>query len=172
MTLWIMCGVPGSGKTYFAKRKMVEGIGWKYISRDEIRYHFVSENEEYFSKEDQVFKGYIKAIINALNTDGIINVIADATHLNWPSRRKLLNALNNNIKNINIIPIVVSTDLLTAIKRNDEREGRECVPRDVLKRMYAQMTDPKTDPYKYTAIMYVDNEDDTYIEKKKVLYNK
>ena len=42
-------------------------------------------------------------------------------------------------------------------EQNEQRTGRSCVPRSAVRRMFAQMTDPKTDPYSYTAIMYIDN---------------
>ena len=58
-TLLLMCGAPGSGKTYWAKKAMgLQGgeIPIKYFSRDEVRFEMVPEDEEYFSKEDAVFK--------------------------------------------------------------------------------------------------------------------
>ena len=63
MTLYILIGVPGVGKSYFAKKKLMEGPGWKYISRDEIRYSLLKEGEDYFSHENEVFEKFIIAII-------------------------------------------------------------------------------------------------------------
>lgn len=113
-TLWIMVGIPGSGKTYFAKHNLMQGPGWWYVSRDEIRYSLVKENEEYFSKETEVFEQFISKIKAGLDEEGIYNVIADATHLNIKSRQKLINALHRN--NIQIIPVVMQTDLLNSLK--------------------------------------------------------
>lgn len=157
-TLYIMCGAPGSGKSYFAKKHLYAGknhIVW--VSRDEIRYSMIKNDEEYFSKEDAVFKEFVRKIKYYLDIEADA-VIADATHLNWPSRRKLLNALGlleGEHKNIDIIPVVVKVDLETNIARNNERIGRACVPQDVLMRMRNAQTSPWEDPFNYTAIMEV-----------------
>ena len=155
MKLYILIGAPGSGKSYFAKHHLIEGPGWRYISRDEVRFEIVKEDEEYFSHETKVFNEFVRRIKAAFNDDGVFNVIADATHLNWASRRKLINALGN--MKCDIIPVVINNDITTIIEQNEQRTGRSCVPRSAVRRMFAQMTDPKTDPYSYVAIMYVDN---------------
>ena len=167
MTLYIMCGVPGVGKSYFAKKKLMEGPGWKYISRDEIRYSLLKEGEDYFSHENEVFEKFIIAIKNAFNDDGIFNVIADATHLNWSSRNKLIRNLGKSLNKVNVIPIMI-----TANEQNEQRTGPACVDRSVIRRMTASLTDPKTDPYDYTAIMYVDNSKHDLVEKPKFMYHK
>ena len=89
-TLWIMCGAPASGKSYFATHNLIKESGWAYISRDVIRASILEENEPYFSKEKEVFNIFIKEIVIALQKENIYNVIADATHLNWGSRGNLL----------------------------------------------------------------------------------
>lgn len=166
-TLWIMCGAPGSGKTWTAKNILMKGLGWRYISRDEIRYSIIRDDEEYFSHEDEVFNVFVKKIKTALNEEGIFNVIADATHLNWSSRRKLLTALGQDKKKTcDIIPVVLQTSIERTIEQNEKREGRACVPRSVLRRMSLSMTDPKDDGFEYAAIMYLNyNDIQGYISK-------
>ena len=172
MTLYIMCGVPGVGKSYFAKKKLMEGPGWRYISRDEIRYSILKEGEDYFSHENEVFEKFITAIENAFNDDGIFNVIADATHLNWASRNKLIRNLGKSLNKVNVIPIMITADPITVNEQNEQRTGPACVDRSVIRRMTASLTDPKTDPYNYTAIMYVDNSKHDLVEKPKFMYHK
>ena len=159
-TLYIMCGAPGSGKTWFAKNKLMKGRNWDYVSRDEVRFSIVKNNEEYFSHEKEVFNEFINKIADALCWGNDKNIIADATHLNWGSRRKLIEALKRYafMENIQIIPVVVTASLKTILARNQLRNGRERVPEDVIQRMLGRMNDPKNDPYKYTAIMRVTNE--------------
>ena len=169
-TLWMMVGVPGSGKTWFAKHKLIQGLGWRYVSRDEVRFSIITDEDEYFSKEKEVFREFINRIKAAFNDDGIFNVVADATHLNWPSRRKLINAIG--VSDINIIPVVIQSNIEDSIQRNEEREGRAVVPRSVMRQMNASLTDPKTDDFKYTAIMYVDNSIHHYTEKPQFMYHK
>lgn len=159
-TLWIMCGVPGSGKTYLATHFMMKGTGWRHISRDEIRYKFLADDEEYFAHENEVFEVFVYKIKSALNEEGIFNVIADATHLHWPSRRKLLIALAKEVdfKNIAIIPVTIDIDLELAQYNNSLRTGRAVVPNNVLKNMWNAFTDPKTDPVVYDGFLQLNND--------------
>ncbi len=158
-TLWLMCGAPGSGKTWFAKNKLMKDYDWDYISRDEVRFSMIKDNEEYFSHETAVFNKFVEKIAIALDW-GHDNVIADATHLNWGSRRKLLKALSKNcvLEDVDIIPVVVTANTKVIFERNQSREGRARVSEDVIKRMLRSMSDPEKDPYKYAAIMRVRNE--------------
>ena len=157
-TLWIMCGAPGSGKTWFAKNKLMKDSNWDYISRDEVRFSMIKDDEEYFSHETAVFNEFVKKIAIALEW-GHDNIIADATHLNWGSRRKLLKALNKYypMEELDIIPVVIDVKLEDILERNKLRDGRARVPEETIRRMYRNISDPVKDPYKYTAIMRVKN---------------
>ena len=157
-TLWIMCGAPGSGKTWFAKNKLMKDSNWDYISRDEVRFSMIKDDEEYFSHEIAVFKAFVEKITFALEY-GNDNIIADATHLNWGSRRKLLKALEKyiSLENVDIIPVVIEAKLENIFDYNKLRDGRARVPEEIIRRMYRNISDPAKDPYKYTAIMRVKN---------------
>ena len=161
MILYIMCGAPGSGKTYFAKNHLMKNDeNLYYVSRDEVRYSIITDEDEYFSKENEVFQMFINKIKYYLNskTFACSGVIADATHLNWPSRRKLLNALgilNGAYPNLEIIPVVVRPDLDVVLERNNQREGRARVPKDTVIHMRNSQISPWKDPFKYTAVMEV-----------------
>lgn len=157
-TLWIMCGAPASGKSWFAKNKLMKGYGWDYISRDEVRFSIVKDNENYFSHEKEVFNKFVEKIAVAIDW-GSDNIIADATHLNWGSRRKLLKALSKNcvLEDVDVIPVVIEAKLDDILKRNTLRDGRARVPEETIRKMRASMNDPEKDPYKYTAIMRVRN---------------
>ena len=155
-TLWIMSGLPASGKSYYARRNLMKGDNWKYISRDEVRFSMITDDDQYFAKENEVYKEFVKCIKDALNDKNITDVIADATHLNWPSRRKLIEAvgLPEGTK-VNVVRIVSSDK--TMLIRNAKREGRRQVPKKTLRDMRARMTHPKNDPYHYDKIIEVNN---------------
>lgn len=157
-TLWVMCGAPGSGKTWFAKNKLMKDSNWDYISRDEVRFSMIKDDEKYFSHETAVFKAFVEKIAVAF-VWGSDNIIADATHLNWGSRRKLLQALvaYYPIETLDIIPVVMDAKLEDTLERNKLRDGRARVPEETIRRMYRNISDPTKDPYKYTAIMRVKN---------------
>lgn len=149
-TLYIMCGIPGSGKSTFAKTYYYDAT---YISRDEIRYSIVTENERYFSKEDEVFNIFVNKINTALRES--VDVIADATHLNPRSRAKLFSHLNIDKTCTQVVAIVMRTPLNVCIERNENRKGtRTYVPPTVIKRMYHSFKMPTTEEY-YSMIDYI-----------------
>ena len=73
----MMCGLPGSGKSTYAKEH--RGEHDLYISRDLIRFSMLEEGEEYFGKEKLVFDTFVNTINQALNIDSIKNIWVDAT---------------------------------------------------------------------------------------------
>lgn len=56
MALYVMIGIPGSGKSTWAKaNKKEKDI---YVSRDEVRFSLLQDGDEYFSKEKEVLKEF------------------------------------------------------------------------------------------------------------------
>lgn len=158
--LYIMVGIPGSGKSYIANilAKEINGV---VVSRDTIRFAFLNEEDDYFVKEKEVFKEYVNEIQHYL--DNGKSVIADATHLNAPSRAKLLNNFYFTEEDY-VVPIVINTPFEICKERNAQRTGRSRVPDDVLKGMYNSLTDPAEDPAyirsEYYDILYIEEKED------------
>lgn len=118
-TLIMMVGIPGSGKTTYAKMLKSTHPDWEYVSRDEVRYEYVTDQAHYFDHEYEVYKEFCNRIdMHLLNGK---TVIADATHLNKKSREKLLNSLTAKIDKT--IAIVVVTSFEECMRRNKKREG-------------------------------------------------
>lgn len=138
--LYVLCGPPGIGKTTFVSTFLKNDF--LHVSRDEIRFELISDEDDYFSKEDEVYKIFIQKIKDGLKEK---NVIADATHITAASRVKLLRALGNTLKNVIVHAIVFKTSLDKCIERNNLREGRSKVPISVIRRMYHQYTMPSFD---------------------------
>ena len=156
-TLYIISGVPGSGKDYFLNQYFGNSSNVKIISRDVIRFSLIENDDGYFSKEDLVFSKFCKAIREAFNEYDI--VIANATHLNERSRNKLLNSLGKDfLKDKLINCIYMDVPLKVALERNAKREGLSLVPEDAIKRMYESAHRPNYgERYKYDKI-YIVNE--------------
>lgn len=142
--LVLLVGIPGSGKSFWLNTHLGEGD--IRISRDEVRFSIIGDNEDYFSHEAEVFDKFVEQIEENLNKG--LRVFADATHINWASRRKLLERIHDK-ENINIDVYVFKTPIETCLDRNEQRDGRARVPRSVIRRMRGQMTHPLSDPFRY-----------------------
>ena len=138
--LMIMVGLPGSGKSTFARHYVEQSplMSTIWVSRDDIRYSFLSDGDEYFSKEKEVFDFFVKAINEGLEKGK--KVIADATHLNSRSRKKLLSRIT--VPNIQIEAWVMDTPLEECLKNNAKRSGRACVPDKVIFDMFQNFEYP------------------------------
>ena len=139
--LYVSCGTLGAGKSTWLKAHIKPEE--KIISRDEIRFSIIKDNETYFSHEDEVFKKFIYEIKE--NIDNGINVYADATHLNDRSRGKLLYSL----RKIGCVPSEINaiyfyTSLETCLRQNEYRKGtRAYVPEIQLKQMFHSSQAPE-----------------------------
>ena len=153
-TLYIFCGAPGCGKSTFAKQFSSGSIKW--ISRDKIRFQLTKPEEDYFSHEKEVFNCFIKQIAISLHNGN--NTIADATHLNSISRKKLTNAIDVYFKEYNIVYVIFTASTETCIKHNKNREGRTQVPEDVIRRMRASLTIPHNEDEREIGLITIDGE--------------
>ena len=139
--LWILVGMPGSGKSYWvANHKDYFPGSCASVSRDTIRFILVKEDEPYFSKEKQVFEKFIEHIKVGLQYYD--NTIADATHINPSSRGKLLRALGDSLKDVEINAIVIDTCLAKCLEQNAGREGRKLVPETAIRNMFSNFSMP------------------------------
>ena len=140
-TLYILCGPSGSGKstwaTNFIKNKHIA-----YVSRDEIRFSILKQDEDYFSHEKEVFKHFVQAIVHYISYD---DVVADATHLNEFSRRKLTQAIDMYTTDYKIIYVVFNVDAEMCVTHNANRSGRANVPENIIRNMCRDFRAPTLD---------------------------
>lgn len=149
--IYLMCGVPGSGKSTFLKNN-IKSNNSVIISRDKIRFSIVKPDEEYFSHENEVLTIFWNEINKALAENK--NVFIDQTSLTPKARKWLLQHVTGyTYANL----IWIDEDLNTCLERNELRQGtRAYVPRNVIHRMYNQFIEPSLNEgfnciYKYNS---------------------
>jgi predicted kinase len=140
--LFLMSGVPGAGKSTFLKNYSFEGTT-EIISRDEIRFSLIKDDEPYFGKEKEVWQEFVRKAKESLKTND--NTVLDATHINKASRFKILTALAPALKDVYVCAIVLPRPLETLLEQNNKRSGRSYVPEDAIKNMYENFTVPSSE---------------------------
>ena len=126
--LYLMIGIPGSGKSTYAKQ-FASRNKIQYISRDEIRFSLLQPTDGYFDKENEVMK-ILREKTNLALKNG--STLVDSTNLSEKSRARLLNYIKTECAAI----------VATALKRNALRKEREKVPDEELIKMYSRIEIP------------------------------
>lgn len=126
-TLYILIGIPGSGKSYYAK-KYLKPQNVVIISTDKIRKEYI-EAEQYNRESNyDIFD-----IANLCLKDQLImgnDVVFDATNTNKKHRKAIINL--GKLYNSNIVAVVMLTPLHVCIRRNKQRDYESRVSEDVL----------------------------------------
>lgn len=141
----LLVGCPVSGKTSYAHKveeacEVLGNLTYKHISRDAIRFSLVKENEDYFSKEKEVFETFVSEVQKAID-DEINVIVIDATHISENSRKKILNCLKHT-SNYELEAVVFDVPLKILKERNQLREGRARVPDSAIENMYYNFSEP------------------------------
>lgn len=163
--LIIMCGIPGAGKSTFIKNHTPEDK--IVVSRDAIRFSMVAEDEEYFSKENAVYKEFVNQICAGLHNSDY--VIVDATHINEGSRSKLMRSLSGHYdpREWKVSALVIDSCLAKCLEQNELRKGtRAYVPVSAIRRMASQFTMPKFEEGFDNIIVYNPFNKTTTIKEK------
>lgn len=130
--VFVIAGIPGSGKSTWIRNMMNPEIDI-HISRDQIRFALLNDEDEYFKVENQVrqfFFDQIKEFTDNDYTDDCVFI--DATHLNPKSRAQVMRRISRQPLKIAVsfeVPISV------ALERNKQRDGRALVPESVIYNM-------------------------------------
>ena len=152
--VYVLSGPPGSGKSTWVRNNITPGSEW--ISRDNVRFSIVSEGEEYFSHEDEVFDTFIAYINQTLENPDIHTIYVDATHLNQRSRNKTLRRVRkDNIDELNCVCFMTPIEVWQA--RNSLRTGRSKVPVRAINNMVNSFAVPTADEG-FTHVYKVDAE--------------
>lgn len=134
--LFLTVGCPSSGKSTYI-RENVDTLfeNPTIVSRDEIRFSLLEDEDDYFKKEKEVFRLFVQKANEAIAAGG--DVILDATHITKKSRNKILSQLNLNGVT-EVVGLVFDTPLEECLRTNEQRKGRAYVPSSVIEQMYSQ----------------------------------
>lgn len=156
--LLLMCGIPGSGKSTWAK-EFISKNNAVLVSRDSIRFSLLKEEDDYFSRENEVTECFYHMVHKFLETGEYDYVIADATHNTGRSRSNALMGIEPHlIEGVEIIPVYFNIPVEVCKERNAQREGRARVPDMVIDRMARQRSVPKVrgERFWYSEVWEVD----------------
>ena len=130
--LYMMVGLPGSGKSYHAST--MEAV---VVSSDSIREELFGDvNDQKHNNE--VFNEVHKRIRENLKNG--CDVVYDATNLNRKRRKAFLKTLPSDTQKY---AIVMCTEYELCLENNKKRD--RFVPEDVIERMYKRMTIPNNE---------------------------
>ena len=134
-TLFIMIGIPGSGKSTVAAQYSNAVI----ISSDSIRKKMFG-NESIQSRGDLVFAELRHNLVDSLRA-GQSDIILDAMNLRRRDRKQYINLAKKY--NYQCVAIYCDTPLEIAIEHNAQRERH--VPIDVIEQKYNALQEPQKD---------------------------
>ena len=144
----MFCGIPGSGKSTEARRMMGafsdKGFSVECVSRDELRFQMISENNGYFSKEKEVFRKFVEKTNKSIKQNDI--TIIDATHISKASREKILSRIDNR-GDVRLLVLYLTTPLDICMRQNDLRSGRERVPHEAIEKMAEGFEEPTVEEF-------------------------
>jgi len=135
--LWLMVGVPGSGKSTYARAHLAGK--WR-VSLDDLRY--MLSPDAHAPRTQPVAVALEEASLRTLlsGIDGQYNdVVVDATNVTRTRRRRYLKLAASF--GVPVIAVFLRCDLATALARNRARP--QPVPDEVVERMYSNLQPPE-----------------------------
>jgi predicted kinase len=135
--VYFMIGIPGSGKSTFARQLQKDHDVKLYVCPDDIRERLTGSPEN-FTREGQVWDLVKMQLAYAARTKNAI--ILDATGANYKLRRQMVRWLNS--LGSRVYGFYVKVSLGDAILRNARRGhlGGRYVPEHVIVKMYESLT--------------------------------
>ena len=153
--IFLLCGIPGSGKSYWTHNtaEQLDGEA-QIVSRDAIRFSLLKDGEDYFKRENAVFAQFVKTINDCI-ANGVPYIFIDATHISRASRAKVLSRLRASTP-IALSVEVFNTPVATCIERNAQREGLAKVPNQAIYSMAKQFQEPCIEEFEWSTISKVE----------------
>lgn len=156
-----MCGPSGVGKSTWIEKNHKKDTA--VVSRDEIRFSIVKEDEPYFSREKQVYAEYVSIIASCLNHG--TDTYADSTNLTKKARKALINNIMEELDNPDDLK-VVAIDFYNknmyeqCIINNRKRSGRRRVPDEAIQKHCSIYERPQLGEKKIVRVIRIEDGDE------------
>lgn len=132
--IMLLSGIPGSGKSTWARNAVRANENWKRVNRDELRKMLYCE--QFNPKFEEMLTIVERNCVGALIVQGY-NVIVDATHCKPKYLREWCEFVNQNLPSkVQVLVRRFDTPIEVCLARNAERPEGERVPEWVIKRMF------------------------------------
>lgn len=135
MELAIMCGIPLSGKSTYARK--LQEKGWVRVSLDDIR--LALHGQRYISEAEPIVWANAELMVRSLLKSGH-KVVVDTTNRTRERRKRWIKVANDFGLTVKIFR--VDTDFDTCKKRNKKLHR---LPGHVLKQIYKEFQEPTSD---------------------------
>ncbi len=144
--LYIMCGLPYSGKTVLAK-KLSKKYGWKLVEIDGIkaRHGFAGIWQDMKMKDwDEIFSESFEVVRNELGAGR--SIIYDSANLTRESRDRLKNIAKESSAEARLIFLDIPTEeAISRWRENEKAKFRHHLPEWALKAAIKTYQPPTTD---------------------------